>query len=78
MTASSAGTCGGNSTGELDLRRVQGYVLEIIISAAVPLIEVIVFSCPCTDVPNFVGKYKIKYAMSDRPNWRQLKHLFYY
>jgi predicted phage-related endonuclease len=32
--------------------------------------QVIIFSCPFTDVPSFVEKYKkIKYAISD---WRQL------
>jgi hypothetical protein len=35
--------------------------------------QVIIFSCPSTDVPSFVEKYpKIKYAISDRPPWRQL------
>jgi hypothetical protein len=39
MTALSANVRPGNSTGELDPRQVQGYVLEIIISATVPLID---------------------------------------
>jgi hypothetical protein len=40
--------------------------------------QIIICSCPSTDVPSFVEKYpkikypKIKYAISDRPHWRQL------
>jgi hypothetical protein len=40
---------------------------------SVKLFQVIIFSCPSTDMPSFVEKYpKIKYAISDRPhamNW---------
>jgi hypothetical protein len=54
--------------------------------------QIIIFSCPSTDVPSFVEKYpKIKYAISDRPspsdhhcidwcgNWTFdfVKHLFH-
>jgi hypothetical protein len=35
--------------------------------------QVIICSCPSTDVSSFVEKYpKIKYAIFDRPHWRQL------
>jgi hypothetical protein len=35
--------------------------------------QIIICSCPSTDLPSFVEKYpKIKYAISDRPHWRQL------
>jgi hypothetical protein len=47
--------------------------------------QIIIFSCPSTDVPSFVEKYpKIKYAISDRPHWQWqldllfVKYLFYY
>jgi hypothetical protein len=33
----------------------------------------LICSCPSTDVPSLGEKYKkIKYAISDRPHWRQL------
>jgi hypothetical protein len=45
-------------------------------------LQVIIFSCPSTDVPSFLEKDpKIKYAFSDRPhggNLTLVKHLFYY
>jgi hypothetical protein len=39
--------------------------------------QIIIFSCPSTDLPSFVEKYpKIKYAIDG--NWTFVKHLFYY